>query len=171
MNIKVKTSVEPSHYKVPILGKILNRLRLKMPVIEGCEALYNVEYRDLDSKDTIPILSIKPVIVEPHGIEGGFDRWGYVPWFDGNDLTMKFYPSVSGYIELRVYFKDLKDADTITDDYDRAQTFKGDIGPDKAIRYYYKPFRVFSLDEVLMILFTGIVAVFTVLLFIITVFD
>ncbi|MBA7635322.1 hypothetical protein ES703_42923 [subsurface metagenome] len=167
MKIKVKTSIEP-FYKIPILGKVLNRFLHKFPVIEGYEALFHVEYSDLDSKDAIPILSFKPVIVEPHGIEGGFDRWGYEPWFSGNNLTMKFYPSVSGYIELRVYFKDLKDSDTIIDDYGRAQTFKRDIGPDK-VRYYYKPFRVYSLYEVLIVLFTGIVTIFTILLFVITI--
>lgn len=172
MKIEVKTSIEP-FYRVRILGKILNRLAHRMPVIEGYEALFNVEYRDQDSKDTIPILPIKPVIVEPHGLEGGVDRWGYAPWFHGNNLTMKFYPSVSGYIELRVYFRDLEDSDTIIDDYGRAQSFREDIGLDEDVRYYYKPFRIYSLNDILMTVFTAmvtiltvIVAVFTILLFI-----
>lgn len=163
MKIEVKTSIQP-FYRVPILGRILNRLGDKMPVIEGCEAWYDVQYTDLDSQDEIPLLPIKPVIVEPHGIEGGIDRWGYAPWLHGNHMTMKFYPSVSGYIELRVYFKDLADADTIIDSYGRSQPFKGDIGPDKDIRYYYKRFRIYSLNEVLMTFFTAIVTIFTILL-------
>lgn len=167
MRVEVKTSIEP-FYRIPILGKVLNRFRHKMPVIGGYEALLNVKY-DIDSKDAYPILSIKPVIVEPHGIEGGVDRWGYEPWFDQNDVTMKFRPSVSGYIEVRVYFRDLKNSDMIIDDYGRVQPFTGDIGLNKNIRYYYKPFRVYSLYEVLMILFTGVVTIFTILLFIITV--
>ena len=168
MKIQVRTNIEPS-YKIPIPGKILNHFRHKLPVIEGYEALLNVEYSDLDSKDATPILPIKPVVVEPHGIEGGFDRWAYEPWFDTNQLIMKFHPSISGYIELRVYFRDLKDSDKVIDDYGRNQTFKGDIGSDKAIRYYYKPFRVYSLYEVLIAFFTGIVTIFTILLFVITI--
>ncbi|GAI22167.1 unnamed protein product, partial [marine sediment metagenome] len=34
MRIKVKTSIEPS-YEIPVLGKVLNCFRHKMPVIEG----------------------------------------------------------------------------------------------------------------------------------------
>jgi len=168
MRIKVKTSIEPFH-KIPISAKVLKCFRHGMPVIEGYEAVCNVEYTALDSKDAIPILSIKPVIVEPHGIEGGIHRQAYEPWFSANHLSMKFYPSISGYVELRVYFKDLKDSDEIVDDYGRAQPFKGDIGPNKDIRYYYKPFRVHSSYEVLMVACTGIVAIFTILLLVITV--
>jgi len=142
-----------------------------MPVIEGCEAWFHVEYRDLDSEDEVPLLPAKPVIVEPHGIEGGVDRWGYTPWSHVNHMSMKFYPSVSGYIELRVYFKDLADSDTIIDNYGRSQPFKGDIGPDKDIRYYYRPFRIYSLNEVLMTLFTVIVSIFTVALFVIALLE
>ena len=47
MKIKVKTSIEP-FYKIPILGKVLNRFLHKFPVIEGYEALFHVEYSDLD---------------------------------------------------------------------------------------------------------------------------
>ena len=168
MKIQVRTNIEPL-YRIPILVKILNHFRHGLPVVEGYEALLNVEYSDLDSKDATPILPIKPVVVEPHGIEGGFDRWAYEPWLDTNQLTMKFYPSTSGYIELRVYFRDLEDSDTVVDDYGRNQTLKEDIGSDKAIRYYFKPFRVYSLYEVLMALFTGTVTIFTILLFVITV--
>lgn len=167
MEIEVKSSVEP-FFGTRVLGSILNRFRHRMPLVSGRRALLHIEYRESDSKE-MPLLAFKPVIVEPHGIEGGVDRWGYEPWFDGNALTMKFYPSVSGYIELRVYFRDLNDSDTILDDYDRRQPFKGDIGADKAVRYYYKPFRVYSLHDALDIIFTGIVTMFTILLFLITV--
>jgi hypothetical protein len=168
MRVGVKTSIE-GFYKVPILGKILGCFRCRLPVIEGYEALLHVEYHE-DSEE-IPISSIKPVLVEPHGVEGGIDRWGHEPWMEINCLTMKFHPSVSGYVEWRVYFKDLKDLDTIVDDYSRAQTFKGDIGSDKNIRYYYKVFRVYSLHEVLMLVFTGVVTCFTILLFIIAIIN
>lgn len=168
MEIEVKTSIEP-FYRNPILRKIPICFIKKMPVIEGYESLLYVEYRDSEAEKDVPFLSIKPVIVEPHGIERGVDRWGLKPWLQQNNLSMKFSPSVSGYIELRVYFKDLKDSDEIIDDYGRSQPFKGDIGNDKAIRYYFKPYKIYSLYEVLMIFFTGTVTIFTLLMLIITI--
>jgi hypothetical protein len=167
MEIEVKTKIGDTSYRIPFLSKILNLLGAEMPVIEGYKASYTVEIRSLEGE--IPLLAVKPVIVEPHGIEGGINRWGFEPWLEDNAFVMSFYPSVAGYIELRVYFRDLKDSDKIVDDYGRVQPFKGDIGSDKNIRYYYKSFRIYSLNEVLMIFFTGVVTIFTVLLFIITV--
>lgn len=167
MKINVKTRIK-SFYNIPVIGKILIGLRRKMPVVEGYEALLHVEYTEEDSKE-LPILSIKPVLVEPRGVGDSINRWGYEPWMTVNDLSLKFYPSVSGYVEWRIYFKDLKDSDEIIDDYGRVQPLRGNIGSDKDIRYYYKAFRVYSLHEVLMIVFAGAVTIFTVLLFIITI--
>ena len=175
MKIKVETNIKGffsrSFYKIPILGKILSSFFWrKIPAIEGYEALFNIRYIDVDSKK-YPILFIKPVIWAPHGIEGEIKRWAYKPWFPVNNLTMKFYPPISGYIELRVYFKDLKNSDEIIDDFERCQSFKEDIGTDKNISYYYKVFRIYSLSEVLMIVLTGVVTFFTILLFMLSIIN
>jgi len=170
MRIGVKTRIEP-FYRSAALGNILGRFSRRIPVIEGHEALFEIEYTDLESSEKLLLLPIKPVIVEPHGIEGGMNRWGYEPWLERNYLSMKFTPSVSGYIELRVYFKELEESAEIVDEYGRVQHFRGDIGSDKNIRYYYKAFRVRSMYEVLMVLFTGIVAIFTGIVVIIAILE
>jgi hypothetical protein len=167
MKIKVETQIEPL-YEIPVIGKLIKRYRHKLPVIEGYPAAFYIEYKDLDSdiEDQKLLLHIRPVFMESHHVAGSIDRWGYEPWDQMNFLWMKFYPTVSGYMEMRVYFKDLTESDAIIDEYDRAQTFREDIGPDKNVRYYYKAYKIYSLAEVLMIVFTGIVTLFTILSFI-----
>lgn len=166
MKIQVKTRIEPL-YKIPIIDKILSPFRHVLPVIEGYEALFDIKYKDEDSGEA-PVLSIKPVFRERQALASGTQALDYGEWIQANAETFKFRPSLSGYVEWEVYFKDLKDTDSIIDDYGVIQKFTRDIGADKNIRHYRRPFRVYSLSEVTMLLFTGVVTVFTILLFIIT---
>lgn len=166
MKLEVKSGIRPYH-RTPFVGGILYRFRHWLPVMAGREAWCEIEYRDAE-EDEYPLLPIKPVFVEPHGIEGGIERWQHRDWWQVNHLSMKYFPSVSGYVELRVHFKGLRDSDTITDDYGRSQAFKGDVGTDKDVRYYYKPFLIYSLYDITNIAFTSVVTVFTVLLCILT---
>jgi hypothetical protein len=166
MQLEVKSRVKPYH-RTQFLSGILRRFRDWGLVTAGGEAWYEIEYRDVE-KDEYPLLSIKPVVVESHGVEGGVDRWQYTDWWEVNTLTMKYFPSVSGYAELRLYFKDLTDSDTITDDYGRSQTFKGDVGTDKDVRYYYKPLLVYSTHDVVSIVLAGVTVFLTCVICILT---
>jgi hypothetical protein len=154
MQLEVKSRIRPFHRALLLKG-IPHRFAHWGLVSEGREALVEIEYRDVDT-DEYPLLSFKPVFVEAHGVEGGVDRWQYEDWWQGNQLVLKYFPSVSGYAELRVYFKDLTDTDTITDEYGRAHVFKGKVGADNDIRYYYKPFLVHSTYEVISIVSAGL---------------
>jgi hypothetical protein len=166
MNLEVKSRIRPYHRALLQRG-ISCRFRRWGPVSVGREAWFEIEYRDVE-KDEYPLLSIKPVVVEPHGVEGGVDRWQYLDWWHANMLSMKYFPSMSGYAELRLYFKDLTDSDTITDDYGRSQTFKGNVGTDEDVRYYYKPFLVYSTYDVISIVFAGLTILFTCVVCILT---
>jgi hypothetical protein len=176
MKIRVHTRVHGFH-KISIVSTILGWFHVEKPVIEGYEALFHVAYgaygdEDSEQVSQLPILlPIKPVVVERQAVASGIQHWGWAPWMEQNYLVTRFYPSASGHMEARVYFKDLNDSDTIIDEHGRSQTSRGDIGSDKDIRYYRKPFRVWSLSEFLMLVFTGVVAVFTLLMSTMTVIN
>lgn len=169
MKIQVKTTIEP------VYGRIPARWRKRLPVIEGYPTDLITEYEVFEPKDSQTALSCRLGVAHPYGAEFHGERFSSTDWREASPVRVLFHPQGSGTSEARVYVKGLDDSDIILDDAGIAQSHRGVLDSDPDVRYYCRPFRVYSLHEVLTLFLAGLSALlagsvlfFTVVLCILT---
>lgn len=162
MKIQVKSTIEP------LYGKIPRRFRQWIPVIDGYATRVTARYEVLEPKDGEPALSMKLYVAHAYGTEFEGARYTTHRWEEDDTVSLLVNPIGSGYSEVRVYLKGLDESDELLTDQGTTQEFMGRDDSERKYRYYCRPFRAYSLLELVTVFLAGSVLIFTVLLCILT---
>ena len=162
MKIQAKSTLEPLYGKVP------DRLRRWLPVVEGYQTRLTAEYRILEPCGGEPALSMKPLVVQPYGWAFQKTAFQTTEWQGADTVTTRFYPRGSGYSEVRIFFRGLEKDDEIVDETGQIQSMRGHPYNGEKLPYSCRVYRTYSLYELVTIVLAGSVLVFTVLLSVLT---
>lgn len=166
MKIKIETEFIP----LTLLGKIVSLISLKGKAIENNRGKIKSNIKIIEGKLEKDV-EITYQIVYSAQVTNQILSNKWHPFMEGDSNWEITYPN-AGISEFRLFFKNFDDNDIILDEFNGDQQFSYQSYGDQLIsintRYYSRPFRIISLNDLLLFFFafvSGIGAIFEVLNF------